>query len=260
MPVNGVELAVERHGHGDPFVLLHGFTGGAVDWAGVVEDLAARREVITVEHRGHGASTNTGDAATYTFDQLVADFAQVADDLDLERFDLLGHSMGGIVAMRYALAHPERLRSLVLMDTGAAASPEGPQQAWMRAGFELSREGGMTAVYEVIAPFLGEGEAGERARAEVRAKYDQVDPVAFRALGEELLVHPSVLDRLATLAVPTTVLVGEHDTGLRPESDALAATIPGAVLVVIPDAAHSPQAENRSAWLAAVFEHLERTQ
>jgi pimeloyl-ACP methyl ester carboxylesterase len=225
----------------------------------VVDDLAALRQVITVEHRGHGASTNTGDAATYTFDQLVADFGQVADALGLGRFDLLGHSMGGIVAMRYALADTDRLRSLVLMDTGAAASPEGPQHAWMRAGFELSREGGMAAVFEVIAPFLGEGDAGDQARAEVRAKYDRMDPVAFRALGEELLAHPSVLDRLATLTVPTTVIVGEHDTGLRPESDALAATIPGAVLVVIPDAAHSPQVENREAWLEAVIAHLQRT-
>jgi pimeloyl-ACP methyl ester carboxylesterase len=257
--VNGVELAVERYGDGEPFVLLHGFTGGAGDWAGVVDDLTAHRQVITVEHRGHGASTNTGDEATYTFDQLVADFAQVADDLGLERFDLLGHSMGGIVAMRYALAHPDRLRSLVLMDTGAAASPEGPQHAWMRAGFELSREGGMTAVFDAIAPFLGDGEAGERARADVRTKYDQMDPAAFRALGEELLVHPSVLDRLATLPVATTVIVGEHDPGLRTESDALAATIPEAVLVVIPDAAHSPQVEQRDAWLAAVIDHLRRT-
>ncbi len=257
--VNGVELEVERHGAGDPFVLLHGFTGSGQDWAGVVDDLGLVREVITLDHRGHGRSTNTGDAATYTFDQLVADLTAAVDRLGLERFDLLGHSMGGIVAMRYALDHPDRLRSLVLMDTGGQASPEGPQHAWMRAGFDLSREGGMAAVFEVIAPFLGEGDAGDRARAEVRAKYDQMDPVAFQTLGEELLRHGSVLDRLASLPVPTTVVVGEHDTGLRPESDALAAAIPGAVLVVIPDAAHSPQVENRDAWLEAVTEHLQRT-
>jgi pimeloyl-ACP methyl ester carboxylesterase len=257
--VGDVDLAVERHGTGDPFVLLHGFTGAASDWAGVVDQLATLREVITVEHRGHGDSTNTGDAATYTFDQLVRDFAGVADALALERFDLLGHSMGGIVAMRYALGHQERLRSLVLMDTGAAASPEGPSHAFMRAGFDLARQGGMDAVYETIARFMGEGEEGDRARADLKDKYGRMDPVAFTTLGEELLVHPSVLDRLAGLRVPTTVLVGEADQGLRPEADALAATIPGAVLVVIPDAAHSPQVENREAWLEAVIAHLHRT-
>ena len=57
---------------------------------------------MTYDHRGHGESPNTGDAATYVFDQLVADMAGLVDSLGLGQFDLLGHSMGGIVAMRYA--------------------------------------------------------------------------------------------------------------------------------------------------------------
>jgi pimeloyl-ACP methyl ester carboxylesterase len=65
--VNDVELSVAEHGAGDPLVLVHGFTGSADDWAGVVGPLSADRRVITVEHRGHGDSTNTGDASTYTF-------------------------------------------------------------------------------------------------------------------------------------------------------------------------------------------------
>ncbi len=262
MPVGEVELSVATHGDGGDagraLVLLHGFTGAADDWSGVVDELAADRRVVTVEHRGHGDSTNTGDAATYSFDQLVTDFAAVADALVLDRFDLLGHSMGGIVAMRYALAHPDRLRSLLLMDTGGAASPEGgAMEAFMRAGFTLARDGGMPAVFDAISPHLGEGAEADAARAVLRGKYERMDPVAFFTLGEELLTHPSVLDRLAGLDLPTTVLVGESD-GLRPEADALAATIPGAVLRVIPDAAHSPQVENRTAWLEVVREHLAR--
>jgi pimeloyl-ACP methyl ester carboxylesterase len=85
-----------------------------------------------------------------------------------------------------------------------------------------------------------------------------MDPVAFTELGEELLTYPSVLDRLATLDIPTTVIVGEKDAGLRPAADALAATIPGAAIVVVPGAAHSPQDENRDAWLTAVEAHLAR--
>jgi pimeloyl-ACP methyl ester carboxylesterase len=255
IPVGDVELAVASYGTGVPLLLLHGFTGAADDWAGVIDDLSLDRQVLTVEHRGHGDSTNTGDAATYTFDQLVTDFAGVVDRLDLERFDLLGHSMGGIVAMRYALAHPERLRSLVLMDTAGAASPEGPASGFMRAGLDLARDGGMLAVYDAIAPYLGEGADGDTARADLRRKYERMDPVAFTTLGEELQTHASVLDRLARLDLPTTVMVGEMD-GLRGEADDLAATIPGAVLQVIPGAAHSPQVENRKAWLDVVNEHL----
>jgi pimeloyl-ACP methyl ester carboxylesterase len=257
IPVGDVELSVASYGAGGPLVLLHGFTGAADDWAGVIGELSRDRQVITLEHRGHGNSTNTGDAATYTFDQLVADFGAIVDRLDLEPFDLLGHSMGGIVAMRYALAQPARLRSLVLMDTAAEASPDGPSHGFMRAGFTLAQEGGMLAVFDAIAPYLGEGPGGDIARADLRCKYERMDPVAFVTLGEELLTHASALDRLAGLDLPTTVMVGELD-GLRPGADDLAATIPGAVLHVIPDAAHSPQLENRRAWLDVVHDHLSR--
>jgi pimeloyl-ACP methyl ester carboxylesterase len=253
---DGVSLSVAAHGEGHPgppLVLLHGFTGSATDWDGVVGPLSARRRVLTVEHRGHGDSTNTGDAATYTFDQLVADFSAAVDALDLPAFDLLGHSMGGIVAMRYALAHPDRLRSLVLMDTGAAASADTGAHAFLRAGFELARQQGLMAVHDNVSQVVPEDQ-----RAKLRRCWEQLDLEAFTALGEELLVHGSVLAELAGLRLPTTVLVGADDTGLRTEADDLAATIPGAELVVIAGAGHSPQADQPDAWLAAVEAHLAR--
>jgi pimeloyl-ACP methyl ester carboxylesterase len=251
-----VDIVHAIHGDGFPLLLVHGFTGSSLDWTDVVEPLARNRRVVTLDHRGHGESPNTGDPVTYTFDQLVADMSRLVDRLGLERFDLLGHSMGGIVAMRYALLHPERVRSLVLMDTAAGAQAGAADM--MRAGFELVRTQGMLALYEVIQPFLGTGERADVLRQRQRTKLEQMDPVAFTELGEELLTYPSILEQLATIAVPTTVIVGEKDTGLRDAADALGTTIPGAVLMVIADAAHSPQDENRDAWLAAVEQHLAR--
>jgi pimeloyl-ACP methyl ester carboxylesterase len=217
----------------------------------VVGPLSGHRRVITVTHRGHGGSTNTGDAATYTFDQLVADFGAVVDALDLPAFDLLGHSMGGIVAMRYALRHPGRLRSLVLMDTGGAASLDTSSHGWMRAGFGIARDQGLMAVHAVIAPAVPEADQDR-----VRRAWEGLDVEAFTTLGEELLGHGSVLPPLAGLDLPTTVLVGADDTGLRASADDLATTIPGAALVVIAEAGHSPQADQPDAWLAAVEAHL----
>jgi pimeloyl-ACP methyl ester carboxylesterase len=253
-----IDLAHTVHGDGFPLVLVHGFSGSSLDWADVVEPMARGRRVVTFDHRGHGHSPNTGDAVTYTFDQLVADAGRLFDRLELEQFDLLGHSMGGVVAMRYALCRPERVRSLILMDTAAAAQPGAADM--MRAGIERVRTQGTLAIFDVIQPFLGTGERADVLRARLRTKLDQMDPVAFTELGEELLTYPSMLDQLATLDIPTTVIVGENDTGLRSAADALGATIPGAVLVVVPGAAHSPQDENRDAWLAAVGAHLTRTQ
>jgi pimeloyl-ACP methyl ester carboxylesterase len=112
----------------------------------------------------------------------------------------------------------------------------------------------------MISPFLGTGERADVLRERQRIKLEQMDPVAFTELGEELLTYPSVVDQLAELDIPTTVIVGENDTGLRAAADALAATIPGAHLVVVPKAAHSPQDENREAWLTAVEDHLTRAE
>lgn len=252
----GVSLAVATHGDDrtdPPLVLLHGYTGSAADWDGVVGPLSAHRRVVTVTHRGHGESTSTGDPTTYSFDQLVADLAAVADALALPPFDLLGHSMGGIVAMRYALRHGDRLRSLVLMDTGAAASSDTGTHAFLRGGFDAARDHGLMAVHEAISRAIPEHE-----RPRVRRCWEQLDLEAFTTLGEELLVHESVLPQLAGLDLPTTVLVGADDTGLRASSDDLAATIPGADLVVIADAGHSPQSDQPEAWLAAVEAHLGR--
>lgn len=253
---DGVEIAWAAHGHPElpVLVLVHGYTGGAHDWDGVVADLARTSRVVTVEHRGHGASTNTGDAATYTFIQLAADLAIVLDAVAPAQFDLLGHSMGGIVAMHYVLDHAERVRSLVLMDTAARAAGDGPDNP-MRQGVEYVRGAGdLTGLLRTFSGMLpAEG------REQLERSWSAMDPVAFVALGDQLLTHDGgLLERLASVAAPTTVIVGEHDTGLRQGADDLAATIPRARLVVIPDAAHSPQNENRTAWLDAVRAHLTR--
>ena len=138
LTIGSVDLAYDDEGAGaPPLLLLHGYTGAASDFADVTPPLAASRRVVAYDQRGHGDSTNTGDAATYTFDQLTDDLTGFVDALDLAPIDLLGHSMGGIIAMRYVLAHPERVRSLVLMDT--AAAPAGAMPKEIRDGLVQAR-------------------------------------------------------------------------------------------------------------------------
>lgn len=264
--VDDVTLAVTVEGVGDPaLVLVHGYTGSSRDWDGVAADLAADRRVVRYDHRGHGESTHTGDATTYTIDQLVADLSHLVDRLEIDRFHLLGHSLGGVVAMQFVLDRPERVRSLIAMDTspfpasGALADLVDPIA-------EQGRTQGMAAVYETIRPFVTGVPPGlpprtpaEDAEADARLRwaFEHLDPDAFAALGHQLACYDSLVDRLPQIGCPTTVIVGEHDVALRPGADALAAGIPGARLVVVSGAAHSPQLEHRGAWLAAVGAHLD---
>jgi pimeloyl-ACP methyl ester carboxylesterase len=237
---DGVILNWSEHGSGEPTLLLvHGYTGNQSDWNPVVDRLSQRRRVITYDHRGHGASGHSSDTASYSFDVLVADLECLVDELGLTNFDLLGHSMGGVIAMRFAIAHPERLRSLVLMDTGAAPSGRLPRDV-LDPLIAAGRDQGM----QQLAATVG------------HAKLATMDVEALAGFGDELERYPSMLPALAQLSLPVTVLVGEDDSGLRAAADTMAATIPRARLEVIPAAGHSPQEDNPAAWLESVERHL----
>jgi pimeloyl-ACP methyl ester carboxylesterase len=253
-------LAYEQWGTGDPpLLLLHGFTGGKLDWTDVIGPLCGDRRVVAYDQRGHGDSPRAADASGYTFDHLVDDLAAVVDEHALAPFDLLGHSMGGIVAMRYAMTHTDKLRSLILMDTAAEPAGRIPRE-WVDSVVGLARDKGMAAVGDLFASFTAQQSPAPRPEVLDRGRYklEHMDPVAFEAFANELNAYPSILDDLAKLDLPVTVIVGANDTGLRAGADALAETIPGAELVVIPGAGHSPQEDDPDAWVAAVRSHLDR--
>jgi pimeloyl-ACP methyl ester carboxylesterase len=92
----------------------------------------------------------------------------------------------------------------------------------------------------------------------IRRKFEAMDPEAFVALGLALCEQSGLLERVGSIGCPTLVLVGEEDVALLDAGEALAKTLPDATHVVIPDAAHSPQLENRDAWLAALDAHFDR--
>lgn len=260
-----VTLAVDDRGDGTraPLVLIHGFTGGRIDFADVIDDLAVDRRVVIWDHRGHSNSTNTGDPDSYTFDLLVDDAVAAVDALGLDRFHLLGHSMGGVVAQRLVLEHPERIVSLVAMDTLAEAGSAIPQ-SWIDKFVAMGRTDGMGTVAETMATFSnGTSVALEADRPRIAArnqhKLTNMDVEAFASLARQLRTFDSLLPRLAEIRCPTTVIVGELDVNLRAQSDAIAAAIPGAELVVIDGAGHCPQEERRDAWLAAMRRHLDAT-
>ncbi|HEX8804857.1 MAG TPA: alpha/beta hydrolase [Acidimicrobiales bacterium] len=258
-------------GAGDPpLVLVHGYTGSAADWVHVAPVLGRRRRVLAYDQRGHGDSGRAGAVERYSFDLLVDDLVRFLDHLGLDRVDLLGHSMGGVIALRLALDHPARVRSLVLMDTGAEPAGAMPMAA-IEGLTVVGRSQGMPAAYEVIVAELGapsrarrrrgqptvEDEVADRERDErVARSFARLDPDAFLALGRELDCYPSLIGRLGEVACPVTVMVGERDTGLRGSADVLADRIPGARLAVVPAAGHSPQEDEPEAWIAVVEEHL----
>ena len=252
--MRGHDLHVVDLGTGDPpLLLVHGFTGSDVDWLDVQEPLAAAgsgRRVVGYTHRGHGLS---GHAGEYSLAELVADLEVVVDELGLAPMHLLGHSMGGAVALRYALTHRDRVASLVLMDT--AATSFGGLGSWTEQLAAKIEAEGMAPIVELFGRFAAtqRPEIAER----LEHKISRMDPKAFLGLARALQEAESLVDRLGELeGIPVTVLVGANDGPLVESAHVLHRGIPGARLEVVADAGHSPQEDQPEAWLAALARHL----
>ena len=261
---DGVALEVGDAGSGPGLLLVHGFGGAKEDFADHVDALAARHRVVTFDHRGHGESDKPSDPSDYSLDRMADDILAVADGLGLDTFRLLGHSMGGMVSRRVVLAQPARIDALVLMDTSPGPIPGlDPELADLAAGIMLDQG------KDHLKPLLDEAgtlespahlrllaERPELVEYEER-NWQVISPVMWATMLREIVHQPDQLALLAGVRSPTLVIVGEQDTPFLDGSRVMAGVVPGAELVVVRDAGHSPQFENPVAWLDALERFLD---
>jgi pimeloyl-ACP methyl ester carboxylesterase len=255
-----IQTAYQEAGQGKAFVLIHGFTGSKLDFLDELDRLEDLGRVIAYDQRGHGESSNL---APYSFSKLVTDLIGFLDQIGVEQCDLLGHSLGGMVAIRAVLQHPHRFRSLILMDT-AAEPLEDTAENSLELINSVVKEQGCAALLKMMRAqpasaaaqrgidHLGEAEHWRR----IRVKLNQMDSEAFLELSAELRNYAGLTDQLPRIACPTTVVVGQRDIPFIASSKSLATEIPEARLVSIPLAGHCPQYENADAWRDAVRAHL----
>jgi 2-succinyl-6-hydroxy-2,4-cyclohexadiene-1-carboxylate synthase len=266
--INGIEVAYSEAGEGGrPLVLVHGFTGHRDDFIERLPELALDGRVLAPDLRGHGDATHTGRAETFSFEQLVDDLRAFLDALAIERCDLLGHSLGGMVVLRFVLAYPKRVASLVLMNT-APFSPDGfLPEVFAKAG-EIAIAKGMARLQDLVAAAARNADTPADRQVEKWAarywahherRYIAMDPVAYGALGAEMVGQASIEGRLGEITCPTTVLVGANDSNFLRGADVMAAAIPAARRRTFPDAGHHPHMENAKAWSEALHEHRSRT-
>lgn len=263
-----VELVIAEAGAGGhPLMLVHGWTGAKEDFSDWMEPLAERHfHVVAPDNRGHGSSSKPSAESDYSFEAFADDVLALADALAWDRFVLLGHSMGGMVAQVVAMRDPGRLRGLVLMDTHHGAI--GVEPAIVDAGIDMARNNGIDAIADLMAvatePGPLDSEAYRRVCAERPGHFQsgidktrRSSAAMFAAMLAEMSSSPSRLAPLSTLAVPTLVIVGDQDVPFVAASEELAATIPGARLEVLADAGHSPQFEAPDSWWKAMTSFLD---
>jgi 3-oxoadipate enol-lactonase len=250
-------VTYDEAGSGDapPLLLVHGFTGGRDDFAGVLDALAPDRRVVAVDLPGHGGSEGSDDPAAYGLGTVAAWVLRLADVLELDELHLLGHSLGGLVIQRAASTSSQRLRSLVLMDTGLGALHEDAARDAVRIAL-AARDRGPEAALEAS---LDGAEIDEGQRAASLRRFRDLNPAALLGGARGLVGATPLTAFLRGIDIPVLVVHGAADDrwGMT-EQRLLARTVAGAVHAVIPDAGHSPQRENPEAWLAVVRSFLAR--
>lgn len=236
--MRAVDLAFEDGGgRGEPVLLAHAIGTDRRMWDPVAALLPPRLRLIRIDARGHGASPVP--PRPYSLEALADDAARLLDRLGIERAHWVGLSMGGMAGQAMALAHPDRLASLVIANSTSAYGPDGP--ATWRARIEAVEKGGLEAIAKTVeARYFSE--AFRRDRADVVADVMQRFLATPRDgyLGCcEAIAGLDYTAHLPRIAAPTLVIAGEADAGTPPAmSEAMARAIPGARLAVIPGAAH----------------------
>jgi pimeloyl-ACP methyl ester carboxylesterase len=239
---NGVELWVEQEGEGDDVLFISGLADEGACWVDQAAGLKDRYRVTTFDNRGVGRSS-TPDGA-FRIADFAADTAALLDALDVERTHVVGSSMGGAIAQELTLAHPERVRSLVLNGTWCRGDRFLHEifRNWMWSAEKADsiRDFLVTVNLWCFAPRIwNEGTMDEWIAAAEASPYAQsVD--AFCRSSQALIEHDSA-DRIAAIVAPTLVTVGELDLVLPARfSEVLVERIPNARLEVIAAAGHQP--------------------
>jgi pimeloyl-ACP methyl ester carboxylesterase len=261
---DGAELYAETHGEGLPVLFSCALCTTHVNWAPQVEPLvAAGMQVILWDYRGHGNSSVPADAKAYSIEQVVDDLGRVLDWAAPGRAAVLaGLSFGGLASLHFTLRHPERVRGLLLVDSGPGFKNPKAQAGWAKAtdktaAFVEAR--GMRAFVEKAgATMVGlrpELPAAQAAAVAIAAQ----NPAGVAQFARHVAgVAPPVIDELASVDVPALVIVGENDEPYLRAADVMAAKLPRAEKLVIPGAGHIVNIEAAEVFDAAAIAFLSR--
>lgn len=253
-----VSLHVESDGTGPTIVLMHGFGGSARNFRPQVRALRDQYRVITFDARGHARSAATDEKGGYGRDSFLLDVDRVLDEAGGDEVFLGGLSMGAGIALSYALAHPDRLRGLVL-----AAFPPATEST-RRWAEQFADRIDAVGLEDAGARFVWGGERFDPgAQRLIRQGFLEHRPSALSAILREVLARqPSVAELesdLRGLALPTLVLVGSEDASSLPVCQQLAAALPAARLVEIPGAGHLVNLAKPESFNAALLDFLRAT-
>jgi pimeloyl-ACP methyl ester carboxylesterase len=255
---------VEEAGTGEPVVLLHGFGASTYSWRKVMPALAESHRVLAIDLNGFGYTQRPADRASYTREAQARLVLGTMDALGIDRAHIVGHSYGGGITLYLAAQHPERFRTMVLVDSSAPTYPNDRR----------SRLAALRPLDSLLVRLVFLRPAMIR-RSLLSSFWDdsKVTPELVQAYLDRLAIEGApdafygltapapkgVTVELEKIAVPTLVVWGAHDTLIAPEvGRRAAARLPHSEFVLFEQSGHLPMEEEPEAFLRAVLPFLER--
>lgn len=242
--INGVDLYYEVAGEGRVIALVSGYTGTTQDWVNQIPVLSSKYRVIAHDHRGHGKSAAPSREGQYSIQIFADDVFGLLKTLNVEKCCLVGHSMGGLTALQFALEHQDMLAALVLVDTSSMFAGSLPFGLRNKLD-EIARSQGMEATFEYY-------NAHDPTRMELykkhpekkeasRQRYLMTSPDGYINAWEAMEKWEPVTSRLADIEVPTLIYWGDEDLLLAEGCQILKKGIANSELITVKDSGHYPQ-------------------
>lgn len=236
--VNGIRLAYDRRGQGRPMVLLHGFPLDHHLWDDVVPLLEDQFDLILPDLRGFGGSSTVD--SFYTMEDYASDIASLLDHLGIAKAGIVGHSMGGYVALAFARLYPERVSGLGLVSSQVLADAPDRKEGRYKSAAEVADKG-IASVVETMTPkFTSDARLQRFARESMEKQQPAAYIGALKAMAERIDSTPL----LSSIEYPVVLVHGDADV-LVPIDRAreVKAALPNAHLVEVSGAGHMPMME-----------------
>lgn len=269
--VNAVEYYYEideplRDGMAQPptLLLLHGFTGSTVNWAPYQPLFATTYRTIVVDLLGHGQTEAPADPARYTMEHSANDLAGLLTTIAPGPVNLLGYSMGGRLALYFAVHYPYLVQSLILESASPGLADAEDQQARMRSDEQLAiaiETQGIAAFverWEKLPLFATQQTLPATVQEQLRAQRLHNRPLglanSLRGMGTGR--QPSLWDQLSTITAPTLLLAGELDQKFKVIANQMATYLSHATVAVVPEAGHTIHLEQPAVFQAHLLNFL----
>jgi 3-oxoadipate enol-lactonase len=233
---------VDKEGATPPIVLLHSLALDRSMWQPLVDELGDDYKVISLDLRGHGASTTDG---SFSIEDMADDVAETLEELGHDRATIVGLSMGGCVAQALAIRHPGLVGALGLLDTTAWYGPDAPRKWAERAS--TARQQGMRSLsqFQLDRWFSSDFIRDNPERTDHLLNIFAANDIDSYAAACQAMGNFDARAALNEISIPTVVIVGELDPATTPEHAIdIAARIPGSILQVLPGAKHLTPVEH----------------